>query len=97
MSKSFTHYFKDFTFARAIETEQDTLKKNREYQKLNWRLEILQHDLFANLPPEGQELATRYFEAQAQQQNFLIATLYRRGLKDGLRLAILLLKTGVLD
>ena len=43
-----------------------------------------------NLPSQSQPLLLSYDEAEAEQTGVIVATMYRQGLMDGIRLAKLL-------
>ena len=87
MLKSFNHYFKDLIYERTEEIWQENLSKNKQFLELNSKIIEAQHALMENLSSQSQPLLLSYDEAEAEQTGVIVATMYRQGLIDGIKLA----------
>jgi hypothetical protein len=96
MLKGFNQYFKDLIFERTEDIGREIIYKNKRFLELNSRIIEVHHALMDKLPSELQPLLHSYDEAETEQDGILIATMYRQGLMDGIKLAKLLNRYGII-
>lgn len=96
MLKKFNQYFKDLIFERTEEVGRAILYKNKQFLELNSRIIEAQHAIMENLPSKSQPLLLSYDEAEAEQTGIIIAIMYRQGLIDGIKIAKLLNRYGII-
>jgi hypothetical protein len=96
MLKKFNQYFKDLIYERTEEVGREILYNNKRFLELNSRIIEAQYALMENLPSQSQPLLYSYDEAETEQDGIIIETMYRQGLIDGIKLAKLLNRYGII-
>jgi hypothetical protein len=96
MLKTLSQYFKGFIAERVEEIDSEIVLNNRRYLELTSRIIETQYALKENLSSGSQGLVNNYDEAEAERSAILAAIMYRRGLLDGVKLAKVLGRFGVI-
>lgn len=96
MLKSHSQYFKELIFDRTAEIEEKILFNNQRYRDLNTEIIEVQRVLTDNLSPQLHPLVDRYDDAETEQGAIMSMAMYRQGLIDGIKLAELVNRYGII-
>jgi tRNA/tmRNA/rRNA uracil-C5-methylase (TrmA/RlmC/RlmD family) len=96
MLKKHNQYFKELIIDRTEEIGREILCNNQRYRELNTEICEVQQALTDNLVPQMQSLVNRYDDVESEQEGIVSAIMYRQGLIDGIKLAKLVNRYGII-